>query len=197
MLICDEYLDRHSIRVPTIPHVKSGVLLFRESNFNWFIFSIKWKEADYHPGGYIIKVSAPAHNGLGKFDAIAQLPPKRGRQQLVYWDEYEDYIQSWWQSNSKIETPKNEKEVWLAVWDVFIYSCDKYLAQQMYVGRMFNIIDTSQSIEYRYSYLITILEFMENCHPLIYDVWEKYFAPLIKSYCYWLPDNLCPAVTLP
>jgi hypothetical protein len=147
-LLCHEYLQRHSIKVPLVFHViKTNVILWQKKEKNkpnWRVLSLNWRSQDYHPGFYEVNYIEAIHNGfVGKkcFNHI-------NRSDIWSWDQYEiNLLKIVKEMSDQKILAKNNTEQLLAAWEMFVFLTDSYLAKKFNYS-FFHLLERSTHYSY-------------------------------------------------
>lgn len=184
MYLQEEYLSRHGITdVPIINHVTKGSLLLRMGS-NYLLMTIEWKNSDRHPGTYFINYFTPVHNGYTKsnyFNKIANV------EREVEWEEYYGYISSW--IKGQVSPVCGDKEVMLAIWEIFVFCCDGMLAQHAnstLEKLIYKTLDEELSTEQRFIGYQECLAYINAECPVLFKMFKHDLLPHVQHYCHWL-----------
>jgi hypothetical protein len=184
MLLCEEYLKRHKIKIPLVQYRKNGCLFIRESS-DWLALLVHWDGYldERHPGRFLIRFVRPNHNGISAAAFRLAVP-----ECTFYWDEYEDFILALSEKLPKVQIVYSKKIVVLTAWEMFLYCCDGCLSETMNLDKLYAVIDIDRSLEERYSsFLIAISEVQQYCNEA-YRFWQQHIGPCVRNYSYWLAD---------
>ena len=186
MRIFEEYLDRHKIDVPIVRHCNIGTLILRGDN-RWVTLSIKWENHDYHPGQYHINMNSPIHDGYLNEIIFTKNAP-------IYkkWDEYENFFLKWGQNYPRLKPISDPKEVVLAAWEMFVFSCDSWFSKKDSDTKklLFESLDKDNSIELRYKKYQEMLSIIEiDCPPML-RIWKYEVLVRTQNYAFWLATVL-------
>jgi hypothetical protein len=189
--LAEEYLQRHNIEdVNYIKHIRSGTIFMREESnlgIEWGLTTINFfdrRTDDTHgPGNYVIRHMRPIHDGYqnrkGMFETIAST--------TLEWDQYEDYMWSLILRPGRPRVMKDQKEVLLTAWEMFLYCCDSGLISYANNEIMYRTIDPEIPSSQRYSGFSTMKDQLQKTEPNFYDLWNKEFMQQhVKNNCQWL-----------
>lgn len=121
MLLCEEYLQRHQLKIKIFPRFKTRdyYLLFGQSK-QYTLVCLK-PELDYrNDGSYTIQITTPIHNSRLKTNCFEFVKNIR-----IEWDEIEDYFIEF---SSNFENCFFGKQLDHAVWRIFVYCFDGWFA---------------------------------------------------------------------
>jgi|LakMenE18May11ns_1017448.scaffolds.fasta_scaffold9909250_3 hypothetical protein len=118
-----EYLQRKKSDAKIILYKPKTFVLLKQtnlSNINWRILTVAWSKSEKGPDYFSIKYLELNH--AGRFNEIFQRD--------CYWDQYENCI---WDLVNTIKSSKfvaiQEEENYFAMWEIFLWSIDPWLAQ--------------------------------------------------------------------
>ena len=186
MFLQEEYLKRHNIEdVPIINYVTKGSLLLRMDS-GYLLKTIEWKESTRHPGTYFINYHTPVHDGYAKsryFNKISDV------EREIEWDEYQAYISSW--ARGTLEPVCGDKEVILAIWEIFIFCCDGMLVDftdSTLEKLIYKCVDSDSSIDQRFQGYQECLVYAGLEFPALLKTFKHDLLPHVQHYCYWLAN---------
>jgi hypothetical protein len=188
MFLQEEYLKRHGLDqdVHIVNYVTNGSVLLKTAGNSYVLMRIKWEDHPRRPGKFEVTFLAPVHNGYVNscfFDTI--LPDST---HILEWDHYLNHLIIW--SKGVQATPVcGDIEVILAIWQIFIYGCDEYLASNMTFAleELISIsINESKSISDRFSAYQNALVLISTSYPDLLRLYKHDLLPRISNYCQWL-----------
>jgi hypothetical protein len=182
MHLQEEYIKRHNLIVPIIKHVSRGSLLFK-GGLNYGLLIIEWKESNRHPGNYFISYYVPLHDGYMSGRFFQRLNESDVE---LEWDNYTQWLVNWC---NKITPVTGDKEIVLAIWEIFVYCCDGWLAEfaQPFLEKLlFKSLDKELSIDDRFVGYQECLVYFTTEHPSIMKAFRNEVLPHINNYSHWL-----------
>lgn len=186
MRIFEEYLKRHNIDVPIVRHCSIGTLILRGDN-RWAIMSIKWEHHDYHPGQYQIHINSPIHDGYMNEILFTKNSP-------IYkkWDEYENFFLKWDENYPRLKPIADPKEVVLAAWEMFVFSCDSWFSKKDFKIKqlLFESLDKDNSLDLRYDKYQEMINYISDEYPLMFRIWKNEVLARTQNYSFWLAAAL-------
>lgn len=190
MFLQEEYFNRHGITVPIVNHVGNGSLLLRsnDSPFNWIVMAIRWEDPHNHPGKYHINFFEPIHNS---YSGSGRLFVKTLEKDIeLEWDRFQDYILGWSKWAKVTATPiVGEIEVILAIWEVFTFCIDGWLAEEadsVFRKMHYASVDLDLTLQERYSGYQEALLYMREHYPPAFRVFKDDVKGHFHNYCHWL-----------
>ena len=186
MRIFEEYLNRHNIDVPIVHHCNVGTLVLKSEN-KWLIMSIRWIGHDYHPGQYAIEINYPVHDGYENDCVFSKTNPI-----YIKWDEYEKFLLEWRNNkeNKQFKPVFEPKEVVMAMWEMFVYSCDSWFAKKDSVVKnlLFDSLDRDNDIDLRYKKYKEVLTHIDSSS--VNRIWTYEMLSKTQNYSFWLATAL-------
>lgn len=128
-----EYYQRHAITTPLIVYPDNHgnyTLVLKNLGHQkvrqprWMVVSITYHKQENHPPYYKFILYVPQHDSHGH----PNNPLKQVWEKKVYWDEWEQFVLEWVDSNRGELIPVSGEELELALWEMFQYSHDSWLA---------------------------------------------------------------------
>jgi len=190
MNLCQEYLDRHSIKLPVVHLTSSGYVFLKTKNpknrINWSVVSLAYHDGRYHPGTYSVNWSKPVHNG----SCSRGRPLDNYDQRRLEWDEYEDYFLNWTKDFKTSRVISDKKEIVIVAWEMFVYSNDTALSNYAHREDFFNSLDNDLSIEERFEACENVIESMvDDPHSgNLRRNWEREMMLYVREYSHWLAE---------
>lgn len=181
MILCEEYLTRHAIKVPLIRHANQGVVFYKDGI--WFAKQFHWHPPEYHPGMYVVTTERSLHNGLDRgriFDVVEEI--------TVQWDEYEQYLLQW-ASNFNC-APCSEQDIKAAQWEMLLRGCDRALIRHMNSSKLSISIDLDLPLDIRCGHIDACIEYFSRFDFKIYQLWES-LSFYQQHYATWLAEIVC------
>jgi hypothetical protein len=183
MFLQEEYLQRHGIvDVPIIVHTIRGSLLLRPKGFSYLVVVISWKPSNRGPGRYHINYYTPIHNGYSRnlyFSRISEV------ECVLEWEEYSTYIINW-SSKNRLNPVLTEAEVYLSIWEMFLFCCDDALASLGLEKLLYESINEDNPIDKRYSSFLDCMDYLRLNHPDLSNLFKDNFLSHVFPYCFWL-----------
>lgn len=182
MRLQEEYLKRHKLAFKPIYHVRKAHVILKLHTRPQVIVEIKWEETFRHPGYYKFDFINPNHNGYLTGDYFLSLSDPHYYQ----YDEYDKFIMRWVKNLNFI--PIKFGEVKLAVWEMFLYCFDGWIAEHNLVDKTFRGVDPSLSEEERANEIDYFLDFLATYDTLVYDIYFSEFGKYEDNYAGWLAE---------
>ena len=104
-----------------------------------------------------------------------------------YWDEFDDFLIKWVNSESK-KIIFTRQKVALKAWQIFLYCYDRQLAKTFPYDLLYSTVDLELSESHRYRNLKNILKRMDSNYSELYHAWRHCMGVNIFHYFYWLKD---------
>ena len=184
MLLVEEYLQRHAIKVPLIKHHSSeAVVFFKDNHGIWCIKRLAWHPPDIHPGNYSVTTLRCNHNGLERgryFDTVADDEAE------IQWDEYEQYLLEWTAVPRIV--PCTDQEITVAAWEMLLRCCDKALIRHIHYDTLTKSIDTDLPIAERVAHIQTCLEYFSTVSHDVHHMWNGDLMVYRERYAHWLAE---------
>ena len=183
MRIFEEYLNRHNIDVPIVHHCNVGTLILHNMG-KYLVMQIRWVSHDYHPGQYCIEINSPIHDGYINDVVFTKNTPI-----YLKWDEYENFLLG--NSVPNLFKPVADlKEVIMAIWEMFVYSCDSWFAKKdsLIKNLLFESLDKDNLIDLRYKRYKEVLDYIDS--PVINRIWRCEMLSKTQNYSFWLATAL-------
>ena len=180
MYLCEEYLERHNIKIPYVKHVHSGCVFFKPADNHWCLLTIVWKEPTGRPGIYHVRIYEPIHNGFKDGLLFEQINEKK-----LFLDEYEDYFLEWRKGIVKVA---RGPEVQLTAWEICLRCYDGLLANYVTKQDFLSTIDHDLTVESRLKSLDKIMAYFKEAFPLFLEAWEMDVRRYTEGYAHWLAE---------
>jgi len=154
-----EYYQRHSITAPLVifpDNHGNHTLVLRNITHQkvrlprWVVILITTHKQETHPTYYKFVQYVPMHDSHGNNNT----PLKQVWDKKVYVDEWQDFILEWADANRGELVPVSGNELKLALWEMFQYSHDTWLAgntSDRLKDNLYSAVDESMSPEDRLS----------------------------------------------
>lgn len=142
-----EYFARHGFDTPAVcyPDNKGTYSIIlknldatRLKQPRYIVLSVTLHKQETHPSYFKFAQQLPVHDGCGT--------TKNTWDKKVYYDEWDGFIRSWTESNKGELVPVGHDELMLAVMEMFMYSHDAWLAQNLHDRQkdsLFTMMDDS------------------------------------------------------
>lgn len=192
MRISEEYLERHKLKTRVYPHIENGAILtqYQEGGQrSWLLTKIQWNhDPTYHPGKYYVSTMKPQHDAMRRSSFFRDV----NERETVYWDQYHDRLDHWLKNVDKGSIVHGEREVTLAVWEMFLYCNDSVVARLNNADeKVFPTIDPSKSLDDRFEAFQGLQKSL--LHPERGDLaryWQSEFDyNIIRNYVHWLAES--------
>jgi hypothetical protein len=180
MYLCEEYLERHSIKIPYVKHIRSGCVFFKPTDNNWYLLTINWQEPTWRPGSYSIRTYEPRRNGYRDGLLFQQVNEKK-----LFLDEYEDYFLEW--KKYVLRVPL-QKELRLITWEICLCCYDNLLASYVSKQDFLSTIDPDLPAATRLASLDKILQYFEDKLPLFVEALKMDVRRYTNEYANWLAE---------
>lgn len=153
-----EYFARHGLDVAPVcyPDNKGNYSIVlknldakRFKQPRYMVVTITLHKQETHPSYFKITQMLPAHDSQvnGDRTGVSSVWDKK-----VYWDEWDTFIRTWTANNMGELVPVSGDELVLAVWEMFMYSHDSWLAQNLHDRQkdgLFTLMDDTLPIKDR------------------------------------------------
>lgn len=169
MRLCEEYLQRNSLRLNYAKCVSRGFLYFDGGSK---LLSIQWVSPLPHPGYYEISECV-----LGR--SCHKLKSDR-----VEWNEYEPYLLSWLHQERNIVFDKSS--VFDLTWNYFLRRNEKVMLDTFPVSHIYKTIDKDNSS--RIMDCVELVHRLDALKPEVANFWRNRAFDLVALYCYWFAD---------
>lgn len=195
MLLQEEYLLRHKLDFPIIPHVKKGAILFENGMQPCSLLKIQWTPCSYRPGKYIFNFYHPVHDFKFKSGSVPEIFEPKTEEKVLQYEDYTDFIcdliKCWDIDNVLMES----REIDLAMWHIFIFCFDSWCSRQKSLEKLiYKSIDPDLGIDERHmNYEIALLE-LKLIHPMVYDFFMEKIFDEVQPYSYWLAKQIKKSV---
>jgi hypothetical protein len=132
-----EYYTRHAITAPLVVFPDNNgnhSLVLKNLGYKkarmprWMVLLISYHKQENHPPYYKFVQYVPQHDSCGH----SNNPLKQLWEKKVYWDEWEPFILEWTENNKGELVGVHGDELNLALWEMFQYSHDSWLAQNLH-----------------------------------------------------------------
>ncbi len=185
MKLQEEYFKRHNISLPPIYHTKSANLILKLHVRPQVVLHIEWKEIQRSTGYYVFKYCGPNHNGY--LDGNYFLEFTEEKSYIYQYDEYRRFITTW--AKNLNFSPFKSKEVRLAVWEMFMYSFDGWIAENWHLEEIaFLPLNEKLSFEERMIALDQAINALRRDNAVVGEIYDVEFRRFEVNYADWLAD---------
>lgn len=182
MLLQDEYLKRHGIDIKPIYYTRKAHLVLTLRARPQVVVDVLWEETIRRPGYFVFNFLNPNHNGYLDGNYFVQL----GDTHYYQYDEYAGFITRWVRGLNFL--PVKSRQIRLAVWEMFLYSFDGWIAAHDLETMAFRSTDLSLSEEERLYELDKFLDYLANYDTLVTDIYDSEFRKYEEHYADWLAE---------
>lgn len=182
MRLQEEYIKRHNLVFKPIYYVKEANIILNLRSRPQVIVNIKWEETARRPGYYVFTFWNPNHNGYLDGNNFVEL----GDPHYYQYDEYAKFIMRW--AKGLDFTPVKFDQVKLAIWEMFLYCFDGWIAEHNLEEMTFRALDTTSSLEERSNAVDEFIEYLSTYDPLVYDIYFSEFGKYEDNYADWLTE---------
>lgn len=180
MYLCEEYMSRHSIKIPYAKLVDFGANFIKQGD-RWNILTVCWKDPTIHPGYFLIRVIKPIHNGY-KFERLFE---SDAPDEQVYLEQYEDFFYQW-AANFPGQIARDE-QIKIAAWETFLYCYDSLLVSYARMEELLATIDPDAPVASRLQAVDETMIKLYDRQPRIVENWALHMRKYIDHYNHWLP----------
>ena len=182
MRLQEEYIKRHSLKFSPIYHVNNANIILKLHSRPQVILNINWDATTARLGHYVFNYIKPNHNGYLDGNYFLALSDDYYYQ----YDEYFSFIRRW---VKKLEfTPVKFDQVKLAVWEMFLYCFDGWLAERGLEELVFQATDLSLPAEVRTQAVDSFLCYLEDHDSLVLEIYNSEFRKYEYHYANWLVE---------
>ncbi len=182
MRLQDEYIQRHHLKYKPIYHIRNANIVLKLKVKPPIILNIRWHEPARRPGYYVFDYLSPNHNGYLDGNYFIQL----GEKHYYQYDEYASFITRW--SRNLDAIPVKSGQIKLAVWEMFLYCFDGWIAEYNLEDTMFPAADIALSNEERCNNIDSFLYHFESSDPTVSDIYNAEFRQYEYDYANWLVE---------
>lgn len=182
MRLQEEYINRHNLQYKPIYYVSNANLVLKLKSRPQVVVTIKWEETIRRPGYYVFDYSSPNHNGYRDGNYFLSL----GDRHYYQYDEYANFIMRWVKNLNFI--PVKSSQVKLAVWEMFLYCFDGWIAENNLVDLAFQATDSSLSEEERCDGIDSFLYHLDSYDSVVSEVYNSEFRQYEYNYANWLVE---------
>ena len=182
MRLQEEYIKRHNIDFRPIYYVKMANVILKLHTRPQVVVTIKWADTLRRPGYYVFEYFNPNHNGYLDGNYFVPL----GDPHYYQYDEYASFIKRWVRNLHFI--PVKFSQVRLAVWEMFLYCFDGWIAEHNLEEKVFRATDLSLSEEERLNEVGIFLNFLTTYDSLVLDIYDSEFRKYEYNYADWLSE---------
>lgn len=182
MLLCEEYLKRHSIDIPWIKHTQCAVLFYKDIDIStWLVQHIEWHHPEFHPGSYSIETLCAYHNGFNERAAFRHI-----NTEIIQWDEYEPFLLEWLSTPRQIA--RTPDEITIASWEMIIQCWDRGLIRHIHFDKLTESIDHDVPLLKRLKHIDDCLEYFSRQQHEFVEMWQGDFQFYRDNYAQWMAD---------
>ena len=182
MQLAEEYLKRHSLKVPLIQHIQQGSLFMRLDD-EIGILSISWLPDQNGPGKYRINHLKPIHDsyGSGSGEFFSKLASD-----VVEWDGYEDYFSKL--VKKRIKPLSDQRDILIAAWEMFCLCSDSPLAVFATNENLFLSLNKNNNLIDRHANYSKFIDKLQTLNPNLFETWSREFIGYVRQCqsCIWL-----------
>lgn len=182
MQLQEEYIKRHSLNYKPIYYAIDASIILQLHSRPQIVVNIKWEETARNPGCYTFNYLGPNHNGYLYGDYFVQL----GDNHYYQYDEYANFIMRWVKNLNFIAIKSSQ--VKLAVWEMFLYCFDGWIAEHDLERTVFQTTNSSLSAEKRSTAIDSFLDYLETYDSLVLDIYNSEFRKYEYNYANWLVE---------
>jgi hypothetical protein len=182
MLLQEEYLKRHGINIKPIYYTRKANLVLKLKSRPQVVVELSWENTSRRPGYFVFNFLNPNHNGYLDGNYFIQL----GDAHYYQYDEYAAFIIRW--SRGLNFSPIRSNQIRLAVWEMFLYCFDGWIAEHDLEDMAFRVANLSLSEEERLYELDVFLDYLANYDTLVMDIYNSEFRNYEDYYADWLAD---------
>lgn len=158
MDLLQEYYERHGITLPMVRHVDRNHLVFvaaekeaEQTAGRYTLLTVSFStKPDNHPGTFRFLQSAVAYDAGNS--STSSSPTRNLWDKKLEWDDYEPFILEWAAANKGKVVLLTTDQTTLALWEMFAYSHDSWLAQNLsprQIDLLCTVLDTAHDTEGR------------------------------------------------
>lgn len=157
MDLLQEYYERHGITLPMVRHVDRNHLVFvmaenkaDQSAGRYTLLTVSFStKPDNHPGTFRFLQSAVAYDAG---NSNSSSPTRNVWEKKLEWDDYEPFILEWAAANKGQVALLSADQASLALWEMFAYSHDTWLAQNLsprQIDLLCTVLDPAEGVPAR------------------------------------------------
>lgn len=182
MLLQEEYLKRHNINIKPIYYTRQANLILKLRSRPQVILEIGWEEAAGRPGYFIFNFLNPNHNGYLDGNYLIQ----SGDAHYYQYDEYAGFITRWARNLNFV--PIKSSQIKLAVFEMFLYCFDGWIADHNLEETAFQVTDLSLPDEQRLNELDIFIDYLATYDTLVSEIYGSEFRKYESYYADWLAE---------
>ena len=187
MRLAEEYLDRHSVKIPQVKHTRIGFIFLKQltdSGMEWQIIENRWNEPANKPGFYQLFRHRPyCRYGEMRLEKIKD-------EEHLNCIEFEDYMVKM-ATNLPYPVVSNPKEVLLTAWEIFAYLNPLLFTNCSSNNLLFNSLNFNLGCEERYRAQLDFLDYFKlkrTPSSFRIDHWYNHAKKYLDNYSYWFAD---------
>jgi len=190
-----EYFRRHAITTPLVVFPDNHgnytlVLRTTRGKPQTILIKIVYTKQELHPPYYKFLMQQATRDGQAKDSYLRVVWESK-----IYWDEWENFVVQWAESNRGELVPVNGQELEVALWEMFLYSHDSWLAANL-VDRLkdsvYTAVDANSTADVRLAAAVEIEEFVRGKNRGTAAALADFrsYTDKHKFYAKWLADLL-------
>jgi len=181
MLLQDEYFQRHNLNIKPIYYTRKANLALRLRARPQVVVEFSWGGKIRAPGFFVFNFLSPNHNGYLDGNYFLASDPY-----YYQYDEYAAFLARW--SRSLNFQPVKSSHIELAVYEMFMYCFDGWLAQHDLEDMAFRGVDPSLTEDQRSDEINKFLDHLVSYDTLVYDIYHSEFMKYANNYADWLAE---------
>lgn len=180
MRLQDEYIKRHKLNFPPIYHTKHANVVLKNQRPE-LVLTIRW-DVFSSIGHYVIRSYTPNHNGYLDGNYFLEVDEDR-------YCEYHDYFGVVMNlvKNHRL-VPVHFDQIRLAIWEMFLYCFDGWIAERNLEELAFQAVNPSCSVDGRIVALNIFLQHLEKNDSLVFEIYNSEFRKYEFNYGDWFVD---------
>lgn len=182
MRLQEEYIKRHNLNYKPIYYATDASVILQLHSRPQVVVNFKWEETTRYPGYYTFSYLGPNHNGYLDGNYFMQL----GDNQYYQYDEYVNFILRWVKNLNFVAIKSDQ--VKLAVWEIFLYCFDGWIAEHNLEEIAFQATNLSLSAEKRSTAIDSFLNYLKTYDSLIVEIYNVEFRKYECNYATWLVE---------
>ena len=180
MRLQEEYIKRHGFNFNPIYHVNNANIILKLHSRPQIVLNINWDVTTTRLGHYVFSYVQPNHDGYVDGNYFLPLSDDGYHQ----YDEYLSFIMRWVKNLEFV--PVKFDEVKLAVWEMFLYCFDGWIAAHELEEMIFQTTNLSIPIEQRMDAVDLFLDYLVDYDSLVLDIYNSEFKKHEYNYANWL-----------
>lgn len=182
MRLQEEYIKRHNLNFKPVYHVRAANVVLKLRSRPQVVVTIQWEDALRRPGYYVFKFLNPNHNGYLDGNYFLEM----GDPHYYQYDEYANFILRWVKNLNFV--PIKLGQVKLAVWEMFMYCFDGWIAEHGMEEMAFPASDSSLSEQERNDAIERFLDYLSGYDSLVSEIYSSEFRKYELNYADWLTE---------